>query len=254
MLFNASYAVFSKSAVRIYLILKVVLPRKANLSLYRIVVLMARTLKEYACVFLRPEQLSGPIDFLSIFGRCGPVHIEIGSGKGTWLLNQAMAHPEVNFLGIEWARRYYRFAVDRMGRWAVKNVRLIRTNAADFLADFVPADSVDCYHIYFPDPWPRKRHNKRRLLGPENLEHLLRTLKLGGIIQVVTDYGDYFQVISELLQANRSRLRPVDFVPAAGARQGELVGTNYERKYLAEKRPLYAIAVSKKGMSSGETE
>ena len=137
---------------------------------------MARILKEYPSVSLYPEDLSwglltedGKIDFVRIFGRAGPVHIEIGTGKGTFLLNQARAQPGDNFLGIEWARKYYRYAVDRIGRWGLTNVRIIRTDAATFLADFIPDDSVECFHIYFPDPWPKKRHHKRRFIRPDNL-------------------------------------------------------------------------------------
>lgn len=126
---------------------------------------MARILKHYPSVAPKVEDLDSEIDFLRIFGRCGPAHIEIGTGKATFLLNQTGAQPEVNFLGIEWARRYYRYAVDRIGRWGVKNVRIIRTDAAKFLADFVRESCVDCFHIYFPDPWPKKRHHKRRKLG-----------------------------------------------------------------------------------------
>ncbi|MHC4243503.1 MAG: hypothetical protein ACYSU4_13940, partial [Planctomycetota bacterium] len=83
---------------------------------------MARTLKEYSSVLLKPEEIDSKLDFVQIFGRTGPVHIEIGSGKGTFLVNQARAHPGDNFLGIEWARKYYRYAVDRIGRWDLTNV------------------------------------------------------------------------------------------------------------------------------------
>ena len=120
---------------------------------------MARILKDYPSVSLRPEDLDGKIGFVRIFGRAGPVHIEIGTGKAAFLLNQALAQPDDNFLGIERAGRYYRYAVDRIGRWGLSNVRLIRTDAAIFLADFVPDNSTDCLHIYFPDPWPKKRHH-----------------------------------------------------------------------------------------------
>ena len=117
---------------------------------------MARILKDYPSVALKPEDLDGRIDFVQIFGRRDPVHIEIGTGRATFLLNQAMAQPEVNFLGIEWARKYYRYAVDRIGRWVLKNVRAIRTDAAHFLTNFVPGNCVECFHIYLPDPWPKK--------------------------------------------------------------------------------------------------
>ena len=206
---------------------------------------MARTLKDYPSVALKAEDLDGHIDFGCLFGRCGPVHIEIGAGKATFLLNEAMAQREANFLGIERARKYYRHAVDRIGRWGLTNVRIIRTDAPYFLANFVAANSVDCYHIYFPDPWPKRRHNKRRFFCPANLELLLRTLKNGGIIKAATDYEEYFKVISELLEAHKERVIEIEFRPTAGAQPGECVGTNYERKYIKDKRQIYTIAVKK---------
>jgi tRNA (guanine-N7-)-methyltransferase len=206
---------------------------------------MARTLKEYPTVSLKVEDLDGRIDFVRIFGRSGPVHIEIGTGKGTFLLKQAGAHPGYNFLGIEWARKYHRYAVDRIGRWDLTNVRIIRTDAAVFLADFIPDSSVDFFHVYFPDPWPKKRHHKRRLFCPVNFEHLIRCLKTGGQLNIATDHEDYFQVIQELINNEKKRLRETHFLPTAGADTGEWVGTNFERKYLKDQRPIYTIAVKK---------
>ncbi len=206
---------------------------------------MARILKEYPSVSLKPENLDGKIDFVRVFGRACPVHIEVGAGKGTFLLNQARAHPDNNFLGIEWARKYYRFAVDRIGRWGLTNVRIIRTDAAAFLADFIPDNSVDCFHIYFPDPWPKKRHHKRRFICPANLEHLVCCLKTGGQLKIATDHADYFEQIKMVLTARNEKLQEIDFLPTAGAEACEWVGTNFERKYLKDQRPIYTIAVKK---------
>ena len=213
---------------------------------------MARILKDYPSVALIRENLDGKINFVRIFGRPGPVHIEIGTGKATFLLNQARARPQVNFLGIERANKYYRYAVDRIGRWALTNVRIIRTDAAAFLADSIPDSSVDCFHIYFPDPWPKKRHHKRRFLCPANLEHLIRCLKTTGTLRIATDHADYFECIKELIArrtpdgaANSSRLEVIQFLPAIGAEPGELTGTNYERKYLKAREPIYTIAARK---------
>ncbi len=211
---------------------------------------MARILKEYPSVSLYPEDLDGKIDFVRIFGRAGPVHIEIGSGKGTFLLNQAKAQPSDNFLGIEWARKYYRYAVDRIGRWGLTNVRIIRADARTFLADFVPDSSVECFHIYFPDPWPKKRHHKRRFICPANLEHLVRCLKTGGQLKIATDHTDYFEQIKQVLtvgadQCTCTQLEQIDFLPTAGAEASEWVGTNFERKYLKDQRPIYTIAARK---------
>jgi len=206
---------------------------------------MARILQDYPGISLKAEDLDGKIDFIRIFGRPGPVHIEIGSGKGTFLLGQAIAHPGNNFLGIEWARKYYSYAVDRIGRWGLTNVRIIRTDAAGFIADSVPDDSVDCFHIYFPDPWPKKRHHKRRFISLANMEHLIRCLKSDGQLRIATDHADYFEQIKTLLAAKSDVLEEIDFVKPAGAESGERVGTNFERKYIKDQRPIYTIAARK---------
>ena len=212
---------------------------------FDLILQMARTLKEYPSVLLKPEDIDGRIDFVRIFGRTGPVHIEIGSGKGTFLVNQARAMPGDNFLGIEWARKYYRHAVDRIGRWGLTNVRIIRTDAAVFLADFITDSSVECFHIYFPDPWPKKRHHKRRFICPANLEHLIRCLKTGGQLRIATDHEDYFEVIQELITNQDKGLEEIQFLPTVGADKGEWVGTNFERKYLKDQRSIYTLAVKK---------
>ena len=206
---------------------------------------MARTLKDYPSVALKAEYLDDKIDFVRIFGRRGPVHVEIGTGKGAFLLNEAKAQPDANFFGIERASRYYRYAVDRIGRWGLKNVRIIRTDAAYFLTDFVPDGSVDCFHIYFPDPWPKKRHNKRRFFCPANMQQLLRALKTGGDLKIVTDQAEYFEVIKGLIETEGNTLEEIEFVRPAGAEVGEWVGTNFERKYLKQDIPIYTLAVRK---------
>jgi len=206
---------------------------------------MYRILKDYPSVSLKPEDLGDRVDFARVFGRDGPVHIEVGAGKGTFLLNQAKTHSDINFLGIEWARKYYRYAVDRMGRRGLTNVRIIRTEAASFIADFLPDDSVECFHIYFPDPWPKKRHHKRRFLCPVNLEQLRRCLKTGGQLRIATDHAEYFEVIEELIDGRPDKLERIKFTPAASAEPGEITGTNYERKYVKDKREIRTIAAKK---------
>ncbi len=206
---------------------------------------MARILRDYPGISLKAENIDGKIDFVRIFGRPGSVHIEIGSGKGTFLLGQAATQPSDNFLGIEWASKYYRYAVDRIGRWGLTNVRIIRTDAAEFLADSVPDSSVDCFHIYFPDPWPKKRHHKRRFLCTANLEHLIRCLKTAGQLRVATDHADYFEQIKMVLARRSDAFEEIDFAKPAGAESGEWVGTNFERKYIKDQRPIYTIAARK---------
>ncbi len=207
---------------------------------------MGHKLNEYASVALKSEDLVGKIDLAHIFGRPGSVHIEIGTGKGTFLLHAARAQPEVNFLGVEWARRFYLHAVDRIGRWHLTNVRIIRTDAAAFLADLVPAESVACLHIYFPDPWPKKRHHKRRLVQQANMPALVRCLEPGGHLRLATDHTEYFEQMKAVTSAWRDELEPTEFVRPAGADEGEMTGTNYERKYIKDKRTIYTLALRRR--------
>jgi len=139
--------------------------------------------------------------------------------------------------------------VDRIGRWGLTNVRIIRTDAAGFIADYVPDESVDCFHIYFPDPWPKKRHHKRRFICSANLEHLIRCLKKDGQLRIATDHADYFEQIKRVIVARSDALEQIDFIKPAGAEEGELTGTNFERKYIKDQRPIYTIAARKYKLS-----
>ena len=204
--------------------------------------------KNISLVLENPDQ---QCDFVQIFGRNAPVHVEIGSGKGAFLLNQARAHPELNFLGIEWANKYYLYTVARIGRWGLTNVRIILTDVAVFLPRNVPDVSVAAFHIYFPDPWPKKRHHKRRYICPENLDQMIRCLVPGGLINIATDHAYYYDQIRSTLEAAiaAGRLEPAEFVRAADAQPGEYTATNYELKYLKGAKTIYVIAARKPGRS-----
>ena len=206
-----------------------------------------RALKNYEWVLLSEEDLSGEADFGEIFGRGGPVHIEIGSGKGTFLVSQGSHEPEINFLGIEWANKYYRYAVDRIGRWDLRNVRIMRTDAAHFLAEHVGDGTVAFFHVYFPDPWPKKRHHKRRFVCDRNMEQMLRCLEAGGIVNMATDYKEYFEQMQEVAdkQVQSGGVEVIGFIATAGAEDEEVAGTNYERKYIRDGRKIYTLALKK---------
>lgn len=193
---------------------------------------------------LNTDTLPKPIEWAQLFGNDHPVELEIGSGKGTFITDQAEARPEVNFLGIEWARFFQRYACDRLRRHHCEsNARCVRAEASYFLKEFVPDASLSVLHIYFPDPWPKVRHNKRRLIKPEFMPEVSRVLKPGGRLQVVTDHADYWSQIE--LTVRGSTLNVVDYQRPGSAGDGEYVGTNFERKYSREGRPFYAIAAAK---------
>ena len=194
-------------------------------------------------VGLDVDSLPRPIDWGEMFGNDHPVEMEIGIGKGTFITEQARARPEVNFFGIEWARWFWRYASDRLRRHNCANARTVRAEALYFLSEFVRDESLSVIHVYFPDPWPKKRHHKRRLVQEPFVRQAERVLARGGRLQIVTDHKDYFEQIEQVVGA--SRLTVVDYNRPGSAGEGEFVGTNFERKYAREGRPFYAIAAQK---------
>jgi tRNA (guanine-N7-)-methyltransferase len=195
-------------------------------------------------VGLDVETLPRPLRWSELFGNDHPVELEIGTGKGTFLTEQARTRPEVNFFGIEWARWFWRHASDRLRRNdCAANARMVRADAGFFFAEFVPEKSLSVVHVYFPDPWPKKRHHKRRLIQEPFLKLVHRSLIDGGRLQIVTDHYDYFEKIQAVV--NASALRVIEYNRPGSASDGEFVGTNFERKYRREGRPFYAVAAEK---------
>jgi tRNA (guanine-N7-)-methyltransferase len=194
-------------------------------------------------VGLDVDALPKPLDWREVFGNDHPVELEIGVGKGTFITEQAKARPEVNFFGIEWARWFWRYASDRLRRNGCANARTVRAEAAYFLSEFVPPESLSVLHVYFPDPWPKARHHKRRLIQPKFMPLVSRALRPGGRLQVVTDHKEYFEQIEATVKG--SALRVIEYNRPGSAGEGEFVGTNFERKYRREGRPFYAVAAIK---------
>jgi tRNA (guanine-N7-)-methyltransferase len=200
---------------------------------------------------LNPEpamlQISDDAGFLQwrdIFLNDHPVELEIGSGKGTFLLAAATAFPDHNFIGIEWARAYCDFAADRVRRHQLTNARLVRADANWWIRSHVPDQSLSALHVYFPDPWPKARHHKRRLIQLPFLQQAARILIPGGILRIVTDHADYF----EHIQAVTAQFKPLEitaFTPPLPMADGLLVGTNFEKKYIQENRSFNSIALTK---------
>jgi tRNA (guanine-N7-)-methyltransferase len=183
-----------------------------------------------------PGLLCGPFDFRALFGNARSVEIEIGIGKGRFLLAQAAARPEVNFLGVEWSLKYLRLAKERAQRQGLTNVRLFRGDARHVLAALLPDRSVARVHVYCPDPWPKKRHHKRRLFTPLTVPHFGRVLIPGGFLDLSTDVRDYFEEIVSLVPAAsglREGTDPLFPIESAAGR------TSYEAKYLKAGRLIH---------------
>src|SRR5436190_20070222 len=174
------------------------------------------------------------LDFAALFGNDHRVVLEIGSGKGRFLIASAMEQPDVNFVGIEKSLHYHRVIRERVARRALANVRLINFDAFAVLQKMVPDASIAEVHIYFPDPWPRPKEQKRRIIREEVLAEIRRVLVDGGSGIYVTDHQEYFEsaapLIEQVFRAER-RVPGPDDPPR----------TNYEAKYRAEGRPIYEV-------------
>lgn len=192
-------------------------------------------------IAVEPAQLED-LDWERLFGNTNPVEVEIGTGKAGFLLRRAQAYPQRNFLGIEWANRFYRFAADRLRRWNVTNARMVRIDADHFIRVLCPRESLSALHIYHPDPWPKKRHHKRRLFKRPFVDAAVACLVDGGRWAVQTDRGEYFEIIRDLLLGH-PELREVPFDDAEFGIEASRVATNYEIKYLREGREICQLAV-----------
>lgn len=194
----------------------------------------------------RLEESEGRIDLARMFGNDRDVELEIGVGKGRFLLLAAVARPETNFLGLEVARRFLARAIDRIGKRGLENVRLAHAEAADVLTERMEDGSLSAVHIYFPDPWPKKRHHKRRIVRPDVLDQLQRVLRPGSLARVATDHADYASWIRETFDAHPG-FEEVPHDPALWEIPGMqgYVGpgvTNFEIKFRRQGRPIQRFA------------
>ncbi len=188
-----------------------------------------------------------------IFPQRRPIELEIGTGKAAFLLRRAQARPDRNFLGIEWANEFYKFAADRMRRWGVTNVRMLRTDASHFMRIVCPPASLRVLHVYHPDPWPKKRHHKRRLFQQPFVDAAVRCLEPGAHWLVQTDHAEYFEQIEGLLRGHPA-LEKVEFDdPELGIADAR-VETNFEIKYLREGRTMHQLAVRRHSDERSEEE
>jgi tRNA (guanine-N7-)-methyltransferase len=186
------------------------------------------------------NRIGVPLQWPGLFGRTAPVDVEIGAGKGKFLLELATLHPHRDILAVERAGKYHRLCCDRAARRGIGNVRLLRTTAEDLLFRLLEPESVENVYILFPDPWPKKRHHKRRLIKPEIVAALHRALVPGGRLLIKTDHEGYSEVIAEVLDAavGFAVLDPEEAY--AG-----LPVTGFELKYRIEGRPIYPFALQK---------
>ena len=166
-----------------------------------------RILKAYMAsygLFFEDKMLSYP----EVFGNANPVVIEIGFGMGDTTAEVAIRRPEYNYIGIEVFLQGFINLLDILGERSIENVKIMRFNAVDVLNHMIADGSVSGFHIFFPDPWQKKRHHKRRLMNPEFLHLLSTKLRKGGYIYMVTDWEEYAEEVLEISKDEKLLTNP----------------------------------------------
>jgi tRNA (guanine-N7-)-methyltransferase len=184
------------------------------------------------------EELPRPWDAVALFGRVAPLEVEVGSGKGLFLRSAAQVRPEANFLGIEVAQKYAQFSAAALAKRGLDNAVMAMADAVRIFAELLPDGVLAAVHIYFPDPWWKKRHKKRRVMRASLLRDVERTLQPGGTLHFWTDVDEYFQTSLELLAAHTHLIGPLE-VPESPAEHDMAYRTHFERRMRLNNEPVY---------------
>ena len=183
-----------------------------------------------------PSVAPGHPFWSELFGNPGPVEIEIGCSDGSFLLAAAARAPRTNFLGIEWSPRKAGRLGARIGHAFGSRVRVLHADASCVVRHLVPPRSVSAYHVYFPDPWPKRRHAERRLFSAAFVDAVACSLVDDGRLHVTTDVPSYMRDVEAIFAACSA------FTPAPLESEPPGLRTTFARKYRAQGRSLYAAS------------
>jgi tRNA (guanine-N7-)-methyltransferase len=191
-------------------------------------------------VELIPETYLDPLDPLAIFGRAARLHVDLGCGEGSFLCEMARRHPDENFLGIE--KLVGRVAKVCHKAAELKNVRVLNLETSYAVRYLLPKASVETFYLLFPDPWPKRRHHRRRIVTHHFLDSAHGALVSDGIFLIATDQIDYLQQIQQRVQ-NHSCFAIVD--PTASPARTGLPMTKFERRFRRAGTPIYRLTLRK---------
>lgn len=182
------------------------------------------------------DSLTDRLDLEKIFGRKGPLHVDLGCGDGAFLCALAQRMPVKNFLGIERLPGRIGSATRKAAR--LGNVHLLRVESSYAVHHLLPAESVETFYLLFPDPWPKRRHHRRRIVTPDFLNSVQSALEQNGVLRLATDQSDYFEH-SVRLARNHSGFTIVDL------NEVDLPRTNFEQKFRAQGVPIHWLELRK---------
>ncbi len=197
------------------------------------------------------EQMPAPWDASVLFGRIVPLEIEVGSGKGLFLAAAAATDPEADFLGVEIAHKYAAFSAARLVKRGLANARLLRGDAQRLFPEFLPDACLRAVHVYFPDPWWKARHRKRRVMNETFVADIQRVLVAGGKLHFWTDVEEYYRTTLEILASHTQLAGPFAVAEQPAAHDLDY-RTHFERRMRISGLPVYR-AEYRKSSWSGET-
>lgn len=195
----------------------------------------ALDLSDYYCDI---DDLPLEFDPGDLFARAAPLEIEVGSGKGLFLQNAAQQMPDRNLLGIEVSRKYARYAAARLAKREIANGRVLCGDAVQIFREALPDRCAATVHVYFPDPWWKKRHRKRRVMNPEFVRHVQRVLEPTGRLHFWTDVQEYFETTLEMILAATELRGPFE-VGELTAEHDLDYRTHFERRMRLHGKPVY---------------
>jgi tRNA (guanine-N7-)-methyltransferase len=189
--------------------------------------------------FLYPlEGLAPPFEPTAFFPQAAPLEIELGSGKGLFLSEAASLRPETNFVGIEIAKKYAAHCAARLARRRLTNGLMISGDGLRFFREFLSSDSIAAVHVYFPDPWWKKRHRKRRVMNEALLADVHRVLVPGGALHFWTDVEEYFTTTLELMGRVSPLVGPLPVVERPAEHDLDY-RTHFERRKRKDGLPIF---------------
>lgn len=193
---------------------------------------------DYSNYLVSVDDLPCPLQAAQLFGEPGPLEVEVGCGKGLFIRNAAAAHPNRFYLGIEVAHKYAKFVAARLAQNKNSNARIARGDALVVFRDKLADQSVDEIHVYFPDPWWKARHRRRRIMNQEFLTQAMRVLIPGGRFQFWTDVPEYFDTSLQLIADTTSLEGPLA-VREEPAFHDLDYRTHYERRVRLNQLPVF---------------